>query len=110
MFKKKCIKYFLVTNFLLFLFILFSTKVEAASEYTIESYDIDIVVNENNTFDITENIKTEFYERKHGIYRKIPLNNTIIRNDGTESKNRAKISNIYVSEDYTVSKKMVIML
>ena len=37
----------------------------ATSDYTIESYDIDMVVNEDNTFDITENITTYFNISKH---------------------------------------------
>lgn len=36
-----------------------------------------------------------------GIYRKIPLKNNITRTDGTTSKNRAKISNINVSDNFT---------
>lgn len=71
--------------------------------YTIDSYDIDMVVNEDNTFDITETITTYFYVAKHGIYRKIPLKNTVIRTDGTTSKNKAKITDISVNEDYTTS-------
>jgi uncharacterized membrane protein YgcG len=40
---------------------------------------------------------------KHGIYRKIPLKNSITRTDGTKSSNRAKITNLSVSESYTTS-------
>lgn len=46
-----------------------------ANDYYISSYDIDMVVNENNTFDITETITTYFNVEKHGIYRTIPLKN-----------------------------------
>lgn len=61
-----------------------------------------MIVNENNTFNITETISVNFtgYD-KHGIFRKIPLRNTITRVDGTKSNNKAKISNINVSENYT---------
>ncbi len=72
--------------------------------YTIESYDIKMIVNENNTFDITETISVNFTGyNKHGIFRKIPLRNTITRLDGTKSSNRAKISNISVSDTYKTS-------
>lgn len=72
--------------------------------YTIQSYDINMVVNENNTFDITETIAVNFTgQNKHGIFRKIPLKNSVTRLDGTESNNRAKISNISVSDPYTAS-------
>ena len=36
-----------------------------------------------------------------GIFRKIPLTNTITRTDGTKSSNKAQITNISVSESYT---------
>lgn len=77
----------------------------SSSDYFIKSYDIDMIVNEDNTFDITEKITAYFNVSKHGIYRKIPLKNSITRNDGTTSHNRAKISNISVSENYTKSKE-----
>ena len=62
-----------------------------------------MIVNEDNTFDITENITAYFYVPKRGIYRKIPLKNSITRTDGTKSHNSAKITNINVSENYTTS-------
>lgn len=70
-------------------------------DYVINSYNIDMVVNENNTFDITETITVYFNVSKHGIFRKISLKNSITRLDGTKSKNKAQISNISVDEDYT---------
>lgn len=75
----------------------------SSSEYTIQSYNINMIVNEDNTFDITENITAYFNVAKHGIYRKIPLKNSITRTDGTKSNNRAKITDISVSENYTTS-------
>lgn len=72
-------------------------------DYVIDSYNVDIKVNENNTYDITETIEAYFNVSKHGIYRTIPLTNTITRLDGTTNKNRAKISNIKVSDNYTTS-------
>lgn len=80
-----------------------SLGVASTSEYTIQSYNINMIVNEDNTFDITENIIVYFNVSKHGIYRKIPLKNSITRTDGTKSNNRAKITNISVSENYTTS-------
>ena len=61
-----------------------SLGVTSASEYTIQSYNINMIVNEDNTFDITENITAYFNVAKHGIYRKIPLKNSITRTDGTK--------------------------
>ena len=76
---------------------------KAANGYTIKAYDVKMVVNEDNTFDITETITTDFTQSKHGIYRKIPINNTVNRLDGTSSKNRAKITNIKVNEKFSTS-------
>ena len=73
-------------------------------DYVIDKYDVNIVVNEDNTFDITETITAYFNVAKHGIYRKIPLKNKIIRLDGTTSTNRAKISNLSVDNMYDISK------
>lgn len=75
---------------------------EASSdEYTIESYHIDMVVREDNTFEITEEITAYFNVEKHGIFRKIPLKNTITRIDGTKSNNKAQITDVSASENCT---------
>lgn len=68
-------------------------------EYALTKYKIDIKVNENNTFLINEYITAYFNVNKHGIFRKLPLRNEVIRLDGTKSYNRVKISDIKVSGD-----------
>lgn len=73
------------------------------SDYILNSYDINVIVNEDNTLNITEKIGAYFYIEKHGIFRKIPLRNEVTRLDGTTSKNRAKISNVKVSDNYSLS-------
>ena len=70
--------------------------------YCIKKYSINMVVNEDNSFDITEDIDVYFTEYKHGIFRKLPLRNNVVRNDGSTSSNRAKISNIEASENKSV--------
>ncbi len=75
----------------------------STSEYVIEKYKIDMVVNENNTFDITEEITANFLVQKHGIFRTLPLHNEVVRADGTKSKNRVKITDVKVSEQFTKS-------
>lgn len=72
-------------------------------EYVLDSYDINIVVHENNMMRIMEQIGANFYVKKHGIYRKIPLRNKVVRLDGTTSNNRAKISHIGVDHSYSLS-------
>ena len=74
-------------------------------DYVIDKYDININVNENNTFDITETITAYFNVAKHGIYRTIPSKNTVTRLDGTTSKNRAQLTNLSVDNKYTLSKE-----
>ena len=60
------------------------SNIYASYDYVIDKYDINIVVNENNTFDITEKITAYFNTRKHGIIRTIPLRNEITRLDGSK--------------------------
>ncbi len=74
-------------------------------DYVIDKYDVNIVVNENNTFNITETITAYFNVPKHGIFRTIPIKNKIIRLDGTTSTNHARVSNIDVDNEYTISKE-----
>lgn len=78
-------------------------KLYSSYEYVIDGYDIKINVNENNTFDITETIIANFNKPKHGIFRKIPLTNNVIRLDGTTTQNTAYIKNIKVNDKYSES-------
>lgn len=90
-----------IISFILISF--FPSNSYALTDYVIDSYDININVNENNTFDITETITANFYVRKHGIIRTIPLENTIERLDGSRSTNRVKITNLQVNNKYSKS-------
>lgn len=74
------------------------------NDYVLDKYDINIIVNENNTLDITETITANFRKPKHGIIRTIPLKNTITRLDGTKSTNRTKVTNVSVNKEYKKSK------
>ena len=74
-------------------------------DYVIDKYDVNIIVNENNTFDITETIIAYFNVPKHGIFKTIPLRNKITRLDGTTSRNRTQISNVSVDNEYTTSRE-----
>ena len=44
----------------------------AAFAYTTESFDVDVTVNEDNSYDFSETIKVNFDQQKHGIYVYIP--------------------------------------
>ncbi len=100
--KQKLCLIFTVVIFLSSLICNQSLAVTPTDDYTIQSYDINMIVNEDNTFEITENIAVYFNVKKHGIYRKIPLRNTVRRTDGTKSDNMTKITDISVSEKYTI--------
>ena len=57
---------------LLILFVLISTFSFADEYYTIDDYDVNIDVTENNIYNITETISVDFSVPRHGIFRKIP--------------------------------------
>ncbi len=71
-------------------------------DYVIDAYDINIIVNENNTFDITEIITAYFNDnnKKHCIYKEIPLKNDSKRLDDTTPKHKAQIYNLSVDNKY----------
>ena len=72
-------------------------------DYYIESYNVDINVSNNNSYDIKETIVAYFNKEKHGIIRNIPTRNTVTRTDGSTNTNRAKITNVNVNEKYSLS-------
>ena len=74
-------------------------------DYVLNKYDVNIKVNEDNTFDVVETITAYFNEPKHGIFRNIPLTNKITRLDGSKSTNRARITNLSVNNKYKVSRE-----
>ena len=60
-----------------------------AEGFYIENYDVDLQVNKYKQIHVTEHIDVFFSQASHGIYRDIPYNN-------------AEITNLYVSERYSV--------
>ena len=81
------------------------TENEYNNEYIIKNYEIDMNVQENNVFDITETITAYFFIPKHGIYRKIPKRNEIVRANGFKSKNNAKITDVYVNNNFKINEE-----
>lgn len=63
----------LITVMVLMMQCLLGVESYADYYYDINAYDITIVVNRDNTYEIVETIEVQFYEPRHGIYRKIPL-------------------------------------
>ena len=70
--------------------------------YEIMNYDVNMKVNEDNSYDVTEKIDVYFNEERHGIKRTLPLTNKVMSDDG-ERKVRAKITHESVNEPYMVS-------
>ncbi len=70
----------------------------AGGGFTITSYDINVQVNGNNTYNVTENITADFYESHHGIERLIPqkvIAQRLINNEEyEESTYRVLVSDI----------------
>lgn len=72
--------------------------------FYIENYDINIVVNENNTFKITEKIDMHYTSSSHGFFRDIPLYMEVTREDGTKNKIRADVSDLEVDAKFSTSR------
>lgn len=70
--------------------ILAAQPVSAASNFYIENYDIDMQVQEDDTYLITETLDVHFTAPSHGIYRVIP-SHTTLRRDGQTSSFFAKV-------------------
>ena len=91
----------------MFLFVLCMGKtVKADGGYQITGYDVNVRVTEENVYEITETIQVDFLEQRHGIYRDIPLENSVVRLDGSGGITRAKVTDIDCNgENYTVSRE-----
>ena len=72
-----------------------------AYDYTVTNYALFMVVGEDNTLAITENISVYFHAPRHGIFRALPLVNHVTRQDGTEARNRARIRDVRADEPFT---------
>jgi len=90
-------KKILAVVILLVIIVSFSSSVFAYSDYYIKNYEINIVVNEDNTYDIEEVIDVYFEINKHGIFRTIPT---------SYSNQRAIIKNLSISEPFSTSKTL----
>ena len=71
-----------------------------SADYVVNKYDINIVVNENNTFDIVEKRNVYFNKPKHGLIIGLPLKGDFLKPDGSSVKYKAKVSDIAVDSLY----------
>ncbi len=65
------------------------------TNFEITEYHMDVKVNDDNTYNITETIDVKFNVERHGIIRVIPL--------GTSTGGRAKVSEISVNNQFAKS-------
>ena len=74
----------------------------AESNFIIRDYDVSMVVNEDDTYQITETVKVEFTEPSHGIYVNIPLAAKLDR-DGQKSEYAVQIRDFELLTDQSYS-------
>lgn len=75
-----------------------TTETLLDDDYYIDTYHVDIEVGEDNTFHITETLTYNFVQGHHGMTRVIPLWHTRYREDGSDNKIHAKVSNVKCSD------------
>ena len=78
----------------------------AAGDFIIRDYAVNMEVNEDDTYLITETVDVEFTAPSHGIYVNIPLRTTLDR-DGQRAQYTAKIKDFRMLTDqpYSVNSK-----
>lgn len=100
---------FSTTLFLFILIFVCSSTVLAHDKeyrlYYIDFYDINVTVNEDHTFDITETIKLSNSCYADMLEKKILLKNSMSRFGFTDLETKGKISNISVNGDFSVDFK-----
>lgn len=89
-----------------FLSLFAAPRVRASvTDFTIESYHVDMKVTAQNTYRIEETINVNFPGRRHGIYRDIPLVNDIERLNGSRNRVVARVENIRCDDTYDTSRE-----
>ena len=98
------IRFILLGIFLSFIGILSPKALYNEYDYYIDTYNITIDVNKDNSFDIKEELLVYFNTSKHGIYRNIPMRNNVERLNGTTSNNYVSLTNVKTSPSSTIEK------
>ncbi|HWQ78882.1 MAG TPA: DUF2207 domain-containing protein [Anaerovoracaceae bacterium] len=83
------------------LFCLNITFASAAESYVTRDYDVQMDVYKDNSFVVTEDIKVEFTEPRHGLFRNIPYKGTTVRQIEGKTvlqKYKIKITDVYVED------------
>lgn len=71
-----------------------------SEDYVVDEYNINIVVNENNSFDVVEKMNVYFNKSKHGLIIGLPITGSFFKPDGSSIKYIAKVSNIDVNDKF----------
>lgn len=94
-----------------------NNKLVKDNSYQINNFDMEINVNENNSFSVTENITVKFLQSgKHGIFRNLPIINTITKEEDNKiitEKYRLKYSDISATklvEKYEENGNLILVL
>lgn len=75
----------------------------AAYETQVDSYNVHIKVNENNSFDVMETMEVRLNSAKREFYRLIPLQNEYIRSDGEKVAKDVTITGVSVDGRFSES-------
>ena len=92
-----------IALFIIFIMLFLISLDVKASSYEIINYNVDMVVNLDNSYDIKETIDVNFTTPSYGIYRSIPLENLIPKKNGSFYVLKPTISNLEVNDNYTVN-------
>ena len=63
-------------------------------DYVIDAYDTHVVLHENNTLEVTENLTVMMRGQHHGIYRLLPKKCTVFRQDGSSTTKRIQVTGV----------------
>ena len=66
-------RFFLVLLLFSFLALLWPIRAWAVGDFTVESFESKIALNQDTLLTVEETIKVEFHQRRHGIFRIIPV-------------------------------------
>ena len=102
---KKLAKLGLITVMGVFLTVTGLTVKVRAVDDTLKASNVkvEIEVSEFNIMTVTETIDIEFLTPHHGIIRTLPLENNIIREDGSTGYNVAEVSEVNCNVPFTTS-------
>ena len=88
--------------------LLFSGKMASAEDYypyQIKNYNVNVRVTKQNVYYVTEMIDVNFDQPRHGIYRDIPVINTVSREDGSSARIQAKVEKIKCNEQSSINRQ-----